>query len=251
VLTPAEEMGLSGLSLASRVRKAFFKIPEVALIELMQRIRDESFRRHLVYLRDGEPDTVHVMPCPLTMLPDQLAYIHFVTLTIQNALKRLPELYFQDFAVRDALRLSPDEERWLWECWGPSQRENNPVFGRYDAVVDFISPMWKDSLRFVEPNLSGIGGLHLVPTAERILADLVLPVLRANDSQLQLEIGKDIRELLMQEVLEHLEALGRPARNICFVEPKYAGSGPDEQEALAQYYHDRYGLKLCTPIRRS
>src|SRR5262249_1246161 len=30
----------------------------------------------------------------------------------------------------------------------------------------------------------------------------------------------------------------------CFVEPKYAGSGPDEQEALAQYYHDRHGLKL-------
>src|SRR5262245_23519305 len=244
MLTPAEELGLSGLSLASRVRKAFYKIPEAELVELMQRIRDESFRRHLIYLRDGERDTVHVMPCPLTMLPDQLAYIHFVTLTIQNALKRLPELYFQDFAVRDVLRLSPEEERWLWECWGPGQRENNPVFGRYDAVVDFLSPMWKDSLRFVEPNLSGIGGLHLVPTAERILADLALPALRQSDGQLQLEIGQDIRELLMQEMLDHLEALGRPARNVCFVEPKYAGSGPDEQQALAEYYHERHGLKV-------
>jgi hypothetical protein len=27
MLTPAEEMGLSGLSLATRVRKAFFRIP--------------------------------------------------------------------------------------------------------------------------------------------------------------------------------------------------------------------------------
>ena len=26
-------------------------------------------------------------------------------------------------------------------------------------MVDFISPMWKDSLHFVEPNMSGIGGL--------------------------------------------------------------------------------------------
>src|SRR5262249_61893850 len=111
-------------------------------------------------------------------------------------------------------------------------------------MVDFISPMWKSSLQFVEPNLSGIGGLHLVPTAERIVADLVLPVLQEHDPQLQLEVGPDIRELLMQEVLDHLEALGRPARNICFVEPKYAGSGPDEQEALAQYFHERYGLKL-------
>jgi uncharacterized protein YndB with AHSA1/START domain len=57
-------------------------------------------------------------------------------------------------------------------------------------------------------------------------------------------VGKDIRELLMQEVLDHLEFLGRPARNVCFVEPKYAGSGPDEQEALAQYFHERYGMKI-------
>ena len=48
----------------------------------------------------------------------------------------------------------------------------------------------------------------------------------------------------MQEILEHLQAIGRPARNICFIEPKYAGSGPEEQEALAGYYHDRYGLKI-------
>ncbi len=173
-----------------------------------------------------------------------MSYIHYVTLTIHNALKKLPDLYLQDSAVRDVLRLTPGEEEWLRKCWGDSQRENNPVFGRLDAVIDFTSPMWKDSLRFVEPNLGGIGGLHLVPTAEAIVADHVLPLLQAQDPQLRLTLGKDIRELLMQEVLDHLEAIGRPAQNVCFVEPKYAGSGPDEQEALAQYYHDRHGLKL-------
>jgi len=96
----------------------------------------------------------------------------------------------------------------------------------------------------VEPNLSGIGGIHLVPTAEQIVADLVLPALQAQDAELRLEICPDIRELLMQEVLDHLEAIGRPARSVCFVEPKYAGSGPDEQEALIQYFHDRYGMKI-------
>ncbi len=244
MLTPAEELGLSGHSLASRVRKAFYKIPEATLAELIQRIREESSRRHLIYLRDGELDTIRVLPCPITVLPDQLAYIHFVSLTIINALKRLPELYMQDFGVRELLRISPDEEKWLWDCWGPSQRETNPVFGRLDAMVDFISPMWKDSLRFVEPNLSGIGGLHLVPTCEQIVADVVLPVLQEQDNQLQLSIGQDIRALLMQEILDHLEATGRRAQHVCFVEPKYAGSGPDEQEALAQYFHERHGLKI-------
>jgi hypothetical protein len=111
-------------------------------------------------------------------------------------------------------------------------------------MVDFISPMWKDSLKYVEPNLSGIGGLHLVPTSEEIIAEVVVPVLREMDGDLYLERASDIRELLMQEVLDHLESLRRPARHICFVEPKYAKSGPDEQEALAQYFHDRYRLKV-------
>jgi hypothetical protein len=244
MLTPAEELGLSGLALASQVRTAFHKIPEPTLLQLVQQIQDESYRRHLIYLRDGQPEAIRVMPSPITVLPDQLSYIHFVSQTILNALKRLPEFYFQDSAVREILRLPPDEETWLRKSWGPSQRENNPVFGRLDAMVDFISPMWKDSLRFVEPNLSGIGGLHLVPTAEHLLADLLLPILKANDERLQLEIGQDIRDLLMQEVLDHAQAIGRHVENLCFVEPKYAGSGPDEQEALAQFYHDRYGLKL-------
>jgi hypothetical protein len=244
MLTPAEELGLSGLSVASRVRKALYTLSPDKLLEMLHQIKDEAFRRHLIYLRDGEKDTIRILPCPITVLPDQLAYIHFVSQTIQNALKRLTELYMQDFAVRDVLRISPDEEKWLWECWGPSQRENNPIFGRLDALVDFTSPMWKDSLRFVEPNMSGIGGLHLVPTTEGIVNDIVLPILRKQDPQLNLELCQDIRELLMQEVLDHLEIIRRPARNLCFVEPKYAGSGPDEQEALAQYFHDRHGMKI-------
>jgi hypothetical protein len=244
MLTPAEELGLSGLSLAGRVRRALHLIPEPELRGLMQQLQAESARRHLIYLRNGEPEVVRVLPCPVTVLPDQLAYVHYVSQTILNALKRLPELYLQDFAVREILRLTTEEERWLWDCWGPSQRENNPVFGRLDAMVDFVSPMWKDSLRFVEPNLSGIGGLHLVPTAERLLGELLLPVLECCDPVLRLELCPDIRDLLMQEVLDHAQALGRPAENVCFVEPKYAGSGPDEQVELTRFFHERYGTRV-------
>lgn len=244
MLTPAEEMGLSGLNLAAQVRKAFDRIAEETVIRLIHRIRDESSRRHLIYLRDGQLDTIRVLPLPLTVLPDQMAYFHSVLLTVQNAIKRLPELYLQDAEVRERLRLLPEEEKWLQDCWGPSQRENNRVFGRLDAVVDFTSPMWKNTLLFLEPNLSGIGGLHLLPTCDQILADVVVPVLEKQDGRLRLQRGQDIRELLMQKVIDHLEVLGRPGRNICFVEPKYAGSGPDEQEELAHYYHLRYGTKV-------
>jgi hypothetical protein len=71
-----------------------------------------------------------------------------------------------------------------------------------------------------------------------------LPVLRELDRDVNLELGRDVRELLMQEILDHFQALGRPGQNICFVEPKYAGSGPDDQEEIARYFHDMYGTRI-------
>jgi hypothetical protein len=242
MLTPAEELGLSGMSLAGRVRKAFLTLSQASLLEVIGSIRRECTRRHVVYLRGGQIDTIRLLPCPVTVLPDQLGYLHFASRTIHNALNRLTALYFQDPGIREVLRVSEGEEEWLRDCWGPAHQESNPVFGRLDAVVDFSSPMWKDSLRFVEPNMSGIGGLYLVPTCEQILADVVLPVLRAHDPALQLEIGQDIRELLIQEALDHLESIGRRGRTICFVEQKYADSGIDEQDDLAHFYGTRHGL---------
>ncbi|HLF25936.1 MAG TPA: hypothetical protein VJG32_06345 [Anaerolineae bacterium] len=244
ILTPAEERGLSGLSLDSRVRKILYAIPPEKIVELNRQMIDEAFKRSLVYVRDGKTEAIRVLLRPTGIMPDQLAYLHYVSLTIVNALKRLPDLYIQDFAVREVTPLTPAEEKWLWDSYGPSQRENNPVFGRLDAMVDFTSPMWKDSLRFVEPNLCGVGGLHLIPTCEQMLADIVLPVFQQVEPQLQMEVGQDLRELFIEEVIDHLDAIGRPGRNVCFIEPKYAGDGPNEQAALAEYYRERHGLTI-------
>jgi hypothetical protein len=243
MLTPAEELGLSGLALASRVHHALYRLGEPGLRQLIESLREGAIARHLVYLHDGDVEAIRVLPSPITVLPNQLAYVHHVTLTVQNALKRLPQLYLSNPSVRDILRLPEPEERWLRECWGTSQEEHNPVFGRMDALIDFTSPMWKESFRFVEPNLSGIGGLHIIPTSEKLVADVVVPALREQDPELQLDLGYDIRELLTQEILDHMEAIGA-ARQLCLIEAKYAADGPDEQEQLARYFRDRHGLTV-------
>ena len=55
MLTPAEELGLSGLSLASRVRKAFLQHPRNAPRRADDRRSATSPRTATcVYLRDGE-----------------------------------------------------------------------------------------------------------------------------------------------------------------------------------------------------
>jgi hypothetical protein len=243
-LTLAEERGLHGMSLDSRVRQAFYALPAEVLVDLDKRMTAEAFKRSLIYVRDGQREAIRVMLRPTGIMPDQMAYLHFVSLTLINALKRLPDLYIQDFAVRAAVPLTPPEEKWLWDFWGPSQREANPVIGRLDAVIDFTSPMWKDSLHFMEPNLSGVGGLHLIPVCEQMLADVVLPVVQSYAADVRMEVGQDLRELFIQEVLDHLDAIGHKGRNLCFIEPKYSGDGPEEQSALAVYYREVHGLTI-------
>lgn len=244
MLTPAEELGLSGLNLESRLRKVFYGLPPQTIIDLTDRLTSEAFRRQLVYSRHGEVEAIRVMLRPIGVMPDQLAYLHFVSLTILNALKRLPDLYMHDFAVRELVPLSEAEERWLWDSWGPSQRENNPVFGRLDAMLELTSPTWKESLRFFEPNLCGVGGIHLGPTCDQMLVDVVLREVRKHDPRLRMEAGQDLRELFIQEVIDHLEAIGRSGRNVCFIEPKYSGDGPCEQQPLAEYFHQRHGMTI-------
>jgi hypothetical protein len=244
MLTPAEELGLSGLNLESRLRKVFYNLPPAAIVDLTNRMTAEAFRRNLIYSRHGEVEAIRVMLRPLSVMPDQLAYLHFVSLTLLNALKRLPDLYIQDVAIRKLVPLSEAEERWLWDSWGPSQRDNNPVFGRLDAMVEFTSPTWKESLRFFEPNLCGVGGIHLGPTCEQMLAEVVLPAAAQIDPLLRMEVGQDLRELFIQEVIDHLEAIGRTGRNVCFIEPKYSGDGPSEQQPLAEYFHSRHGMTI-------
>jgi len=243
-LSVGEERGLSGLSLDGQVRRAFFSLPPETVVDLVGRVRQGALERQLVYFRQGVAEVIPVMLRPFGIMPDQLAYLHFVSLTLINALKRLPDLYIQDFGVRALVPLTPPEEQWLWDTWGPSHRELNPVIGRMDGMLSFTSPNWKDTLSFVEPNLNGIGGLHIIPTCEQIVADLILPIVRGRGVELHLETGQDMRHLFIQELLDHLEALGRPGRTVCFLEEKDALDGPVEQQALAEYYRDNYGLVI-------
>ncbi|MEO8564120.1 MAG: hypothetical protein ABI601_18710 [bacterium] len=242
--SPAEEVGLMGQRLATRVQAALDRVPPTEMVELMRAIRQMATDRHLAYQRDGVTETIRLLPCPITLRNDQLGYTHYVSETILNCIKRLPDLYFEVPEVRDILRVTPVEEEWLRECWTPAHRETNPLFGRLDAVVDYASAMWKDTIKFMEPNLSGIGGLHLGPTAVGVLADLVVPALLRQDPSIRLQLPGDMRELLLQDLLEHLETLGQPDGQIVLVDPKFAADGPDEPDALARWYREHHGLSV-------
>ena len=238
-MTTADEHGLRGVSLDSRLRQLFFSMPPEKLRSLAQQVVDEATKRELVYFRDGVQETINVMLRPAGIFSEQLNYFHYVSLSLVGALKRMPELYLKDFNVREVVPLDELEAKWLWDTWGASHNQFHTVFGRLDAIVDLTSPFWKDTLAFIEPNLVGVGGIHLIPTAEAIIRDVIVPALQEVAPDLDLESSQDLRDLFILELTDHAEAIERKGKTVCLIDPKYAGDGPNELETLTHYYRTR------------
>lgn len=234
-----DEYGLRGVSLDLYLRQIFAALPNETVVELSQKVRDESARQELVYYRDGKIEVINVLIRPLAIFSEQMNYLHYASQTLLGALKRMPELYLKDFQVRQIVPLEETEAKWLWDTWGASHNQFHTVFGRLDAIADLTGAFSKDSLSFIEANLVGAGGIHLIPAAEDIVMNVVVPVLEGVASDLELHKTDDLRDTFMQELLDHAEAMGRAGRAICFVDPKYAGDGTNEMETLMNYYRTR------------
>ncbi len=237
--TSADEHGLHGVSLDSYLRRVFSSLSPERVRQLCNSVHDEAARRELIYMRDGKTEVINVMLRPLGIFSEQLNYFQTVSQTLLGALKRMPELYLKDFQVRQVVPLEEGEARWLWETWGPSHNQFHTVFGRLDAVADLTGPFSKDSLAFIEPNLVGAGGIHLIPTADEIIMATVVPAMEELAPDLELNASDDLREMFMRELQDHAEAIGRSGRTVCLVDPKYSGDGPNEQETLLSFYRER------------
>jgi hypothetical protein len=242
MFTPAEEVGLAGQHVAAQVQRALGQLDDAALREVLQTLEAAAWARHCVYERDGRFDVVRVLPVPLTLQVDQLQYLHATSLALHQATRRVVPLFLEDPAVRAVLAVPEEEAAWIAELWTPQVAETNPVFGRLDAVLDAGTAHWKQSLQFIEPNTNGVGGLHLLPAAERVVQDVVFPLLRAADASLAFELAADIRALVLQQLVDHLEAIGEEGRTLCFLEPTRSGNGPDDQVELAAWAHQHFGF---------
>lgn len=244
MLSPTEELGLSAKTLDTRVRRAVSHISAATLLQLERTLSADAWANAVVYERNGVTEAVRIMLRPLVVMPEQVAYLHHVCSRITDALRRLPDLYLSDPKVREVLPIGEEEDAFLREVWGPQHSRLNPIFGRLDGVCDFTGARWQDSLQFLEPNLSGVGGLQLAPVAEALVARDIVPTIRAHDPDLRLELPRDQRDLFLQLLLDHARAVGRKGRNLCLIEPKYSGEGPTEQPSLRDFCRTRHGATI-------
>ena len=237
----AETIGLHAPRLAARVRQALYAVPAERLARAYAGMRQGALSRHLDYFFDGRVETIRVFPCPIPILAEQYEYLHQVVRTLHGALLRLPDLYLADPAVRRVIRLEPEEDAWLRQCWTPAHGMVDHLFDRLDGLVDYSSATWKETLAFVEPNLTGVGGLHLVPSVEEIVDEAIAPLVAEYAPEVGLRRLPDARELLLAALERQLAAVGRPGGTICLVEPKYEQEGIDEQRRLVEYFARAHG----------
>src|SRR5512139_2465176 len=100
MLSPTEELGLSAKTLDTRVRRVVEQISDASLAHLARRLSADAWTNAIVYEHGGVIEPVRVMLRPLLVMPEQVAYLHHVCGRITDALKRLPDLYLEDAAVR-------------------------------------------------------------------------------------------------------------------------------------------------------
>jgi carboxypeptidase Taq len=242
--TPDDLLALAGRSLHGRIRRALTAIPPDALQLIDARLRRGAAEAGLVYERDDSAEAIRVLPRPVCVLPEQYAYIHQATLAILQALKRLPTLYLEDPRVRATLQWSAEEEAFFRDTWRPRHADDNPVYGRLDAVFDPTSGHWRETLKFVEPNLSGVGGIQIAPVAESLVMSEVVPMLAGHDPGLRLSLPRDQRELFLQLLVDHARTVGRGTGALCLLEPRYAQGGPVEQKSLCDHLRQLYGVTM-------
>jgi len=245
ILSPAEELGLAGATLEARSRRAISHVSDATLVRIAERLTDDARANDMIYDHEGKAEVVRIMLRPLLAMREQIAYVHHVCLELIEALQRFPALYLSDQNIRRIIAVAPDEELWLRETWSEQHQRLNPVYGRLDAVCNFAAANWQQSLKFMEPNLSGVGGINYGPIAEALIMRDVVPTLAAHDPGLVIELPADQRDLFVQLMIDHARAIGRERANLCFVEPKYEEDGPDEQSALSRYLSERHGLSIA------
>jgi carboxypeptidase Taq len=244
ILSPAESLGLSGAALDGRLRNAVRLVSDDVFARIADRLLADAIEEEIIYERDGTPEPIRVMLRPLPVQRDQLTYVHHVCLRIAEAFRRMPDWFIEDAEIRRIVSLNPDEERWIRDMWKSNHGRSNAVFGRLDAVSEFSGAGWQDTLKFMEPNLSGVGGIHYAPVAEQVVMRDVVPVLLAHDPELSFGPLPDQRDLFAQVLIDHARAVGRSACRLSFVEPKYVHEGPAEQSSLIRYLSRRYGLSI-------
>ena len=154
---------------------------------------------------NGAPVPLKIVAAPWFVTARQTQYLAEVSWAVRQSLKRLTRLWFQSPEARALLPLAPLEEQFFNLFGDPTGLPEERLFCRLDALCRFHGEDWIDSLRFLENNVVGIGGMTYAPAATLLVERLfeLLSISHDNFSYLP-----DPRKLLAEELFQHAVARG-------------------------------------------
>lgn len=212
------------------------EIPPETLRQAAQRmLRDAEARALTIEGSDKVARPISLALRPRLVTAEQRSYIHRLVWQLRTALERAIELRRSSAQVRRLLPLDPDEESWfrLGEGAGgatPGAVRPERIFMRFDAIASLGGPDWRDSIRVIEPNVVGIGGIRYSPLAEALVLEHLVPLYAGLAPGFECAPNDDVRELLWDELVSHARGLGAAAgeTTVALVDDKTLYSGPGE-----------------------
>lgn len=218
----------------SVIDRVLGKLSRLALEDRLHAIRALADVRGIRYLDDsGRPRLIDISLRPWLLTTQQLQTFHRLIHPLVGALARLPSLYAEHLPLRQIIRFSPEQQAWLSLA---SHRQSPPlaVIGRLDGSVCYDQANWRQSLRMLEPNAVGVGGVHYAPSTCSILLDVLEDVLTRQFRGHAVTPTPDPRELLIDELRAVARRLNRPLRAVALLENRDYTTGTDEFSALAE-----------------
>lgn len=204
--------------------------------ELHTAASEEAFARGVWWELDGVKAHIPLMLRPRMIEAGQRDYVHEVSWQIRTGLERVAWLAAMDARAAAVLPLSADERPWF-ELVRP-RRGGASAFCRLDGLIGLDGPDWRRSLKFVETNVIGSGGMTYSPVLEQIVSELVIPRLTSGQPPCRIERNADPRHLLLAELLEHARARGLShPPTIAYVDDKSLYSLGGELGRQAPYVH--------------
>jgi hypothetical protein len=227
--------------LGHTVNEVFLKIPTAEARELYPRVDEEAAKHGLYYEDDdGTARVVPILMRPRLIRPEQEEYFHKVCIELTRAIEKLARLSVDDPRVRALLPFTEREERWLRDIWAKVARQPQTVVARLDANADFEGPDWDKSLQFFETNSVGVGGMHYAPACADIMQRIVIPAMHRYAPALVLRPQDDMRQLLLEQITIHAQAIRKRRLNTAFLQTRVHG-GPTEFPFLVEYFN-RHGI---------
>jgi hypothetical protein len=153
----------------------------------------------------GRPVPLKLAASPWFLDANQMAYLQRVSWQMRNSLKTLTNLWFHSTRAKELLPLEALESSFFELFGDPSGLPVERLFCRLDALCRFNGPDWKESLRFLENNVVGIGGMTYAPAANLITERLFELLSISHPTFRSLP---DPRTLLAEELFEQARARG-------------------------------------------